>query len=199
MRILAAVSRELAQYSQAEKLIETAFGDAVLKSLDFTAFGAQADNGIVPAGLLSGATQVTASTATDMASAMATDLGALAAAIAAYNIDVSDVVYVAAPRQAVELKARLSPKFDNAILSTLALADKTVACFAPKALASAYESPLQIDSSTQSAIVFESVSPGTPTTDAPTMSAWQQELIVLRIKARCAWTLRQGGASLVQK
>jgi hypothetical protein len=95
-------------------------------------------------------------------------------------------------------KARLSPKFDNAILSTLALANGTVACFAPAAIASGYENPIVVDGSTTTVTVFEDTAPGTPTTDAPSYSAFQNELIVLRLKGRCAWTVRQGGAAFVE-
>jgi hypothetical protein len=170
MRIVAGMSREIAEYSQAAVVIQRVLGAAVLKSLDFTAFGAQLDDEITPSGVLNSATIVAASTS-----------------IAGANIDVSGLVYVAAPRQAVEMKARLSPKFDYPVMSTLALADKTVACFAPAALASSYEDPLIVEASTTSAIVFQDSSPGAPLAAAPTLSPFQNELIVLRLKARCAW------------
>jgi hypothetical protein len=50
------------------------------------------------------------------ASALGTDLGALAAAIAGANIDKSDLIFVASSRLSTVIKVAASFKFDNLVL-----------------------------------------------------------------------------------
>jgi hypothetical protein len=201
LAILAAVSEELetAGPELASVVVGRVLGDAVTKGLDVAAFGSQAADGITPAGLLNTVTPITASTAA--AGAMADDLGGLAAAIAGANIDASDLVYVASPRLATVIKVNASPKFDNLVLSSLAMPDKSVASFAPAAVISGFGDLPEIETSTSATINFatpagELVTAG-GVVGAPVFDVYQQRLIAIRLRSYAAWTCVPGGAAVV--
>jgi hypothetical protein len=88
---------------------------------------------------------------------------------------------------------------------TLGLPAKTVACFAPAAVASGYQDAPAIETAKESVIHFEDTSPadtGTPgslaVVAAPSKSAFQTDIIAVRVRANAAWAIAPGGAALVQ-
>jgi hypothetical protein len=91
--------------------------------------------------------------------AMSEDLGALTGAIGAAGIDTSGVAFVCSPREAAIIKTKVGPKFDYPVLSTLGLPAKTIACFAPVAVASGYHDTPQIETSKTATVHLEDVSP----------------------------------------
>jgi hypothetical protein len=180
-------------------MTERVVSDALMKALDCAAFStAGPDDGTTPAGLLYGVTSLTPSAKPEVLDAMSDDLSALAAKINSANISTARLVNVCNEKQAVAMRARLSPLFTYTVLTTLGLAAGTVAAFAPAAIASAYEDPVSIEASEHAALVYEDATPGAPLADAPTRNMFQENSIALRIKARCAWAVRNGGASWVQ-
>jgi hypothetical protein len=123
VRIISVITRELndAVPETAATAIGKILSDRTLVAIDKAAFGAQADDGTTPQGLLKDATAVTASAASDVANAMAEDLAGLAGAIAAKGVDPSEIIYVAGGREATAIKARINPTFDSLVLPTLGL------------------------------------------------------------------------------
>lgn len=200
--ILAAVTGELeaATPDSASALVGRILADSSNKSIDAVAFGTAAADDDQPAGLLHGVAPIAASAAGP--DAMAEDLGALIGAIGASGIDPSGAVFVCSPREATIIKIKVSPKFDHPVLSTLGLPEKTVACFAPAAVASGYQDAPQIETSKTATVHFEDDSPADIVgTDgviaAPTKSAFQTRLISIRVRARAAWAVTPGGAQVI--
>jgi hypothetical protein len=200
--ILAAVTGELeaATPESASALVGRILADASNKSIDAVAFGAAAADENQPAGLLRGVAPIAASAASP--DAMAEDLSALIGAIGATGIDSSGAVFVCSPREATIIKIKVGPKFDHPVLSTLGLPAKTVACFAPAAVASGYEDAPQIETSKTATVHFEDASPADivgldGTIAVPTKSAFQTHLISIRVRARAAWAVTPGGAQVI--
>jgi hypothetical protein len=201
MAILAAVSEELetAGPELASTVIGRVLGDATTKALDAAAFGIQAADGITPAGLLHSVTPLTPWAAGP--GAMSEDLGGLVGAIAAANIDPTGVVFVASPREAMIIKINASPKFDNLVLSSLAMPDKSVAAFAPAAVLSGFGDLPAIETSTQAtmnyAVPAAELVTAAGALAAPIYDVFQQGLIAIRLRAYAAWTCVPGGAAVV--
>jgi hypothetical protein len=105
--IIAALSDELqdAAPDAASMVIGRALSDAANKSIDATAFDANAGSTTRPAGLLYNVAPITAATAGS--DALAQDISALTAAIGAAGIDTANVVFVASPREAMMMKVKV--------------------------------------------------------------------------------------------
>jgi hypothetical protein len=199
--ILAAVTGELeaATPESASALVGRILADASNKSIDAVAFGTAAADEDQPAGLLHGVGPIAASAGAD---AMAEDLAALIAAIAGSGINTSEAVFVCSPREAAIVKIKAGPKFDHPVLSTLGLPAKTVACFAPAAVASGYQDAPQIETSKTATVHFEDDSPADivgfdGSIAVPSKSAFQTRLISIRVRARAAWAVTPGGAQVI--
>jgi hypothetical protein len=110
----------------------------------------------------------------------------------------SDIVFIMAPEQA--LSAALQPAFGKplTIWSSLALSAGTIIAIEPAAFISAFGPDARIDASAESVINFEDTNPaqiGTPPNivAAPTLSAFQSDMIVIRLLLEAAWTMRGPG------
>ena len=90
---------------------------------------------------------------------MAEDLGNLTGAIGAAGIDPTGAVFVAGPREATIMRVKVGPRFSNPILTTLGLAAKTVACFAPAGVASGYQDAPQIETGREMVLHMEEDTP----------------------------------------
>jgi hypothetical protein len=200
--LLAAASGELesAVPGTMSAVLGKVLSDAASRGLDAAAFGTQAADDTVPQGRLHSVTPVTAAAAGP--DSMVQDIGALLDAIAVNNIDTSAAVFVADAGTVGVLKTKVGPRFDYGLLPTIALPPKTVVCVAPAAIASAYADPPQIEVSKIPAVHFEGSDPlpiATPpgTVAAPVYSHFQADMISLKCRARCAWAVLPGGASVV--
>jgi hypothetical protein len=195
--VLSAVTEEL-QYAtpdNATGIIGRVLADRTNAAIDAAAFGTQADNGTVPRGLLTGVTPiVAASGGADPISNMSEDLGNLVEAIGNAGIDPSNVVFVARPREAMILAGRLS---SVNVLMTLGLPAKSVAAFAPAALAFASDGPPSIEISKEAVWVRDDAAPVAPNTSQPTVSAFQQQQLGVKVRANVAWAVAPGGAQVV--
>jgi hypothetical protein len=183
----------------ASTIIGRILADAAERSIDATAFGTTADDGVTPAGLLHGVTPTAAATAGP--DAMAQDLGALTGAIGAAGIDPNGAVFVCGPREATIIKTKASLKLDNPVLMTLGLPAKSVACFAPNGVASGYQDAPTIEAKTSAVLHHEDTAPADIGTGAgvaaPTKSVFQTNLIAIRVRANCAWVAAPGAAQVI--
>ena len=200
--IMAATTDELenATPETASAIIGRLLADATNKSIDTIAFGTAAADDAQPAGLLHGVTPLPAAAAGP--DAMSEDLGALTGAIGAAGIDTTGAVFVCSPREATIIKSKVGPKFDHPVLSTLGLPAKSVACFAPAAVASGYQDAPQIETSKTATVHFEDGSPADIVGPEgalafPTKAAFQTDLISIRVRARAAWAVTPGGAQII--
>jgi hypothetical protein len=201
LSLIASVSEELesATPQLASRIVGRVLSDAVSKGIDAGAFSTFAGDAVTAAGLLSGVTPITPAAAG--ATAMAEDLGALAAAVAGANIDTTDLVYVASPRLAIVIKVTASPKFDNLVLPSLAMPDKSIAAFAPAGVISALGATPAIETTRQALVNFETVPgeivAGSGAVAKPTYSIFQMGLIAIKVRSDVAWACVPGGAALI--
>jgi hypothetical protein len=202
--MLSAVTGELedATPETASAVIGRVLADVANRGIDNCAFGTAAADVTKPAGLLHNVTPLAAAAAGP--DAMVDDLANLVAAIGTAGIDPTGAVFVAGPREAVIIKTKASMKFDYPVLTSIDLPAKTVACLAPAGIFSGYQDEPQIETSIEAAIHFEDTTPtdistvGTPAVVAfPTKSAFQTNLIVVRVRANLAWIAANGAAQVV--
>ena len=202
--VLAAVTGELenAGPTVASDVIARVLSEATTRSLDAVVFDSNPDDGISrPAGLLHGLAPITASTNTGSA-AIAEDLGSLAGAIASNNVDADDMVIVANPKQATQIRFLAGPSFDNAVFSSSQIPDKRVIGIAASAVASAYSGVPTIEKSKNPALHFEDATPANivseaGTAAAPVMSAFQTDMIAIKVRANAAWSVVAPGVAYV--
>ena len=172
----------------ASAVVGRILADEAERSIDATAFGTTADDGVTPAGLLHGVTPTAAATAGP--DAMAEDLGALTGAIGAAGIDPNNVVFVAGPREATILRVKVGPRFTNPILTTLGLPAKSVAAFAPAGVASGYQNSPTIETGKETVLYYEDTTPLNISNGggvaAPTRSMFQTDVIAIKVRAECA-------------
>jgi HK97 family phage major capsid protein len=199
--IMSALTRELANATAdtAQAVIGHVLSEATAKSLDAALFSNTAGDDTRPAGLLAGVTPITATAGGGLA--MVTDVGNLAGAIADAGIATDDMVIIAHPGQATKLRLLAGPAFTNAVLGTPQVAAGTVIAVAPDALFVGYSGAPEVDSSIETAIHFEESAPLPIATGgvqaAPTRSAFQQDLIIIRLRARCAWAAMPGAVQFI--
>jgi hypothetical protein len=199
--MLAAVTKELENCTPetASAVIGRVLADIANRGIDTTAFGTAAGDAVKPAGLLHNVTPIGAATAG--VDAMADDLGNLAGAIGAAGIDASNVVYVAGPREAQIIKAKVGAKFNSPVLMTLGLPAKAVAAFAPEGVFSGYQDAPTIETGKSPAYHFEDTTPldisASGSVAAPVKSIFQSGLISIRVRANCAWAAATGAAQVI--
>jgi hypothetical protein len=203
--VQAAVTAETQQASAdtATTIVGQALSVAAEEAIDAALFGSAAATEEAPAGLLNGVAPI-ASAATQGVQGVADDLALLTESIANAGINPDGMVIVTTAPLAVKLKVLASPKFTNEVLSSASIPDGAVIALVPQALAVGYSDPISVQSSREVLIHMEDTSPlpiaspGTPpTVAAPSMSAFQQDLLVLKVRARCAWTIQPGAIAHV--
>jgi hypothetical protein len=196
--ILSALTEELqaASADTAATIIGNILAASAAKSIDAVAFDANAGDDVRPPGLLHGVTPLTATPGGGPGgaiSAIAGDLGAMAAAMAAANVDPEDFVIVAAPREATTLRLLAGPHFDNAIFGSTGLPDKTVCAFARGGVASSFEGTPSVETA-KGATLHYSDPAGAVVANAPTVSLYQQAHIGIKLRQRGAWCASTPGA-----
>jgi hypothetical protein len=111
-------------------------------------------------------------------------------------------VVVTTPELATKLRILASPKFENTVLSSAMLAGGTVISIVPRGLGVGYVGAVAVETSSAAAIHFEDATPlpivgPSGALAVPTQSAFQQNLILLKIRARCAWCVQPGAIAVV--
>ena len=202
LMILSACSGELenATPESASAIIGRSLAVATAKSLDTAVFSTTAATaGTRPAGLLAGVS-VTTATAGGGLAALVADMGNLAGQVADAGIAADDLVIITHPETAMKLRLLASPAFTNTVLGTPQVAVGTVIAIVPSGLAVAYSGVPDIETSTEATVHFEDTSPlpiatgaqGSGVLATPTKSAFQTNLIIIKVRARCAWAALPG-------
>jgi hypothetical protein len=199
--IMAALTREVqdASADTAEAVISTALATAAEQSMDAAMFSAASGDDVRPPGLLNGTSAVPSAGKTG-AEGVADDLGLLAKAIGSAGISADDMVVVTTPELATKIRVLSSPKFANAVLSSASLPDGTVIGVVPRGLVTGYSGATSIEVAPAPAVHFEDTNPKDifdPAPAHPTKSAFQTDLIVLRLRAWCAWAVHSGAVAQV--
>ena len=202
--LMASVSGEL-QYASgdtASAIVGRALAEAATKGLDAVVFGNAAADSKQPGGLRYGVTPLAASAGSGMEAA-ATDIGKAVAAIASAGIDGTDAVVVAPPDLAVKLALLAGPRFTNTVIGSVTLPAGTVMVVAPVAIASGYAGTPEIATSIDVAIHYEDTAPlpivdGAGTVAVPVRSAFQEDLLVVKVRLRAAWAALPGAVQVLQ-
>jgi hypothetical protein len=127
----------------------------------------------------------------------AADLAAIAEAIGLAGVSIDDLVFIMTPSLATKARIFAGPHFDDKIFSSSYLPDGTVIGLIPGGVASGYQGQVDVETSLAAVVHLEDATPqaiGTPGSPnvvaAPTASAWQAYLIVVKVRARMAWAVQ---------
>jgi hypothetical protein len=103
-----------------------------------------------------------------------------------------------------KIRVLAGPHFADAVLTSAYIPAGWVAGVIPQGLAAGYAGIAQIETSTAATVHMEDTTPlaigapgSPPTVAAPTLSAFQSGLIVIKVRGRCAWCVQPGAVSLV--
>jgi hypothetical protein len=190
-----AVTEELneATPETATVVLARLLGESAAKALDTYVFDAVAGDATRPPGLLAGVTPLAAQTGPGGIDAIATDLATLAGAISDAGMGADNLTLVCNAREATKLRILRGPVFEFQLLSSPAIAAGTVIALVPTAIASGTEGLPETETSKQPEVHFEDTSPQ-PVPAAPTKSLFQQAMIGVKVRVRCAWSSLQPGA-----
>lgn len=204
--ILTSLTGELesATPEAASQIIGKALADAVATAVDAAVFSSTPADSTRPAGLFAGVVPNVAATGSTDIDAATTDIANLAAEISSAGIDPSGMIIVAAWPQAVRLQMLAGANFKYTVIGSNALPDGTVAAFAPAGIAIGYSGTPEIEVTKEGAVHFEDTTPlpiasgaqGSATVASPVRSAFQQNLLVVRVRARCAWAALPGAVQV---
>jgi hypothetical protein len=192
------MTRELMEHSSANVVMRRLLAENVAAALDASLFSNVASSTSRPAGILNGVTALTAATAG--AGAMATDLSALAKALAPVT---TGLVFVAHPAQAAMINLNRGVTYPNVeVWPTLGVAAGTVIALDPAAFVSAFGPEPEISASTETLLHMESTTPlpfatgaqGSGVLATPARSMFQVDAVALKIKLRASWAWRTAGA-----
>jgi hypothetical protein len=188
------LTNEMLLHSNADQITQAALTESAAKGLDSILFDALPADTVRPAGLRNG---VAALTPASGGTAMTDDVEAMAKAVSRIG---GELVFVAAPEQAVALAVRSVPPLAYAVLPTASLPAGTALCVAPQALA-AVLGAIQIDAARGVGVtIHESGAPlpivgaSGPTMASPIRSTFQTDTAVLRLRQELSWALRGTGA-----
>jgi hypothetical protein len=199
--VQAAISGELqsASAETAERIVGMALSYSTTQSLDAALFSSNAAvPGVSPAGILHGITAIpSASGPGPGPPGCAADLAAIAEQIGLAGVSVDDLIFVMTPSLATKARIYAGPHFNDAIFSSSYLPDGTIVGLIPAGIASGYQGQVAIETSLATPVVMDDTAPpaiGTPgspnVVGAPTVSAWQAYLVVVKVMARMAWAVQ---------
>jgi hypothetical protein len=201
----AAVSMELqsASADTAASVIAQALAISTEQATDAALFSANAATAIAPAGILHGITAIPSAGRTGVAG-VADDLALLAQAISNSGIAIDDLIIVTTASLGTKIRVLAGPHFADAVLTSAYIPAGTVIGVIPQGLSAGYAGIAEIETSTAATVHMEDTAPlaiGTPgsppTVAAPTLSAWQSGLIVIKVRGRCAWCVQPGAVAVV--
>jgi hypothetical protein len=180
-------------------MARTTYTESIALAFDAAIFGDAAADASQPAGLLNGVAAETASVLTPASEAMLADVQTLASAVAPIAGN-HPIVFIAAPAQAVALRL-FAQRVGYQVLSSGALADRTVIAVASNALASAFDPTPRFEASDQAVLHMDTAptqlsgnATATPVAMAyPMRSMFQEDSIALKTTLKVAWALRNAG------
>jgi hypothetical protein len=109
---------------------------------------------------------------------------------------------VTTPSLAIKIPVLAGPRFQDRTFSSSSLPAGTVIGIAPQGLATGYTGAVEVETSIHGSVHMESVTPlpivgNTGTVAAPTISAFQQNLVFLKVRAWLAWAIQPGAVAAV--
>ena len=198
--VLVTFSREMAESSNVEAVARALVSEASALALDKSLFGTQAYDGAQTGGILNGITPITP-TAGGGSVAMVGDIKALTAALVAAGAGANPVIVTSAV-EAMTLKLMAGPKFDLPVLASSGIAAGTVIMVEATSFVSAFSPVPEFESSIHVALHYEDTTPqditgGTPSPAVPVRSAFQSDVIALKMRLKASWGMRAPHVAVV--
>ena len=188
----AAVTSEVKRFSleASVPIIEQALSAAATIAIDSTLLDAVASTTSRPGGLLFNAGTTTA-TANGGLTALAGDLASIAGKMDDVKIPTENLILIANQRDAIRMRALLPASFPHVIIGSSVVTARTLIGVAPSAIAMSIGVP---EVTAGDAMVFHAdsapqdvVTSGVAATGGPVESAFQRDLIVLKVRLRATW------------
>jgi hypothetical protein len=198
LAFLAGITNELeaASPEAASAIIGRTMTEAATRALDAAVFSSVAGDSSRPPGLFFGVTPIAATAAGGQPlHAMASDLGNLSQAVANAQLSTADLVVVAGTATATKLALLAGPAFQLSVFDCATMATDSIAMIAPSGIATGYAGLPATDTTRQGEIVYDTA-PGDPLSGR-TISTFQNDLLVLRVRVQCAWAALPGAVQLV--
>ena len=195
---LIALTGELRKASaqNAEALVGQALEIAAGRAIDAALFGSSAGSATTPPGLLFGVTPATSAAGKGLDGAAA-DVAALARAFGTVGVSSDDMVVVASPASATQLRALIGLRFGNIVLGSAAVADGTLIGILPSGVAVGYSGEAEVESSEAATAQFEATPSADLLTGTPVRNAYQEYFSLLRVRCRAAWAALPGSVAAV--
>jgi hypothetical protein len=115
------------------------------------------------------------------------------------------MVLVGTPSLATKARIFSGPHYNDAIFSSSYLPNGTLIGVVPGGLASGYQDQVDLETSLAATIVMDDASsppigtPGSPpVVGAPTLSAFQSYMVIVKARARMAWCVQPGAVAVVE-
>ena len=168
--------------------------------MDSALLDTSASSSARPAGLLANVSALTATSGGGL-TALLGDLAKIASAVATAKIPAENLLLVMSPDAAIKARGLLSPNFGYQIIGSNSVASGTIIGLAPSAIAMSIGVP-QLESGDGPVIHLDNVATdpvvsGTPATGT-VASAFQRQLIVIKVRLRATWaTLAPGAVQVI--
>ena len=188
------MSRETVEFTSGEAVVSTLLREDMAASLDASMFSTAAASSVRPAGLLNGLTPIAATTGGGEP-AIRADFKALSSAVMGAGSS-ENLVYIMSPGQALSARMWRVITESLTIWGTPAVPDGTVIAIEPLAFVSGFGPDPDLAVSMEATVHMDTTpaqigTAGTPNiVAAPTVSAFQSDLILLRAILDCAWVMR---------
>lgn len=203
LAMITALTGELRDRSadEAEAIIRFAMDDVTSKRLDQAVFSTTSASATTPAGLLNGVTAIPATTGGGV-TAMAKDLANLVGAISDAGGGADIAIYMN-PRQAVTVQILGGAELTYPIVPAPTLAPGTIVAIERRAIASGFPALPDVQVERDATLHFETApaqiaTAGAIPAQARIQSAFQSDLIALRLILRCAWvSMLPGGVQFI--
>jgi hypothetical protein len=190
--VLATFTSEMAMADSVEEFTTAAIKEGAAALLDKKMFSTDVASATAPAGILLGATTVTATSIAEPW-AISSDIGALVQALATNGGGLEPVI-IAAPAQAASLRMWRQSDFYS-ILASVALAAGTVVAVESSSFVSGLDGLPEFSTSKGATLHYEDTSPTDIVSSggavaAPVKNLFQTDVIGLKMILRASWAMR---------
>jgi hypothetical protein len=191
LAVISVFTREMIETSNIEEFVRSMLSESAALALDKALFSSAADDGITPGGILNGVAALPATAAGgSKRDAMVSDLEALVQAIANKGGG-ANPVFIAAPAQAIAMKANVGPDFDADILASTALPAGTVICVEARSVVATITAAAPEFSIADATLLQMADNPVDVVAGSPTRSVFQIDSTALKMVLRSLdWKLR---------
>jgi hypothetical protein len=193
--VLAVLTREMAESSNAENLFEDCLKRSAALALDAALFGSSAASAAAPAGIRNGIVALTPSGNADALAAMLEDIGALVGAVSVLGAE--PPILIASPARALMMEIRSAHTLDPlTVIGSSAVAANDLICVNPAAFASALGSTPEISVNREAELQFDdapvNIASGSPAVVAtgPVGSLFQSDRLAIKLRLPTGWVLR---------